>query len=102
MLGGLAIIHISEADAVRDFAAVLEQVRSGSEVVIDGDVAAVAVLVPSSEQSAVPEPEHDAWFRAQIQEALDDRGPGIPADEVEARFALRRAASLAKFNGSAE
>jgi predicted transcriptional regulator len=26
--------------------------------------------------------EHDAWFRAKVQEALDDRRPGIPHDVV--------------------
>lgn len=28
------------------------------------------------------EREHDAWFRQQVQEALDDPRPGIPHDEV--------------------
>lgn len=40
--------------------------------------------------------EHDAWFRAKVQEALDDRRPDIPQDEVEAYFAGRRAAALRK------
>ncbi len=26
--------------------------------------------------------EHDAWFRAQVQKALDDPRPGIPHDAV--------------------
>lgn len=37
---------------------------------------------------------HDAWFRAKVQEALDDPRPGIPEDEVAAHFADRRAAAL--------
>jgi DNA-damage-inducible protein J len=41
-------------------------------------------------------PEHDAWFRAKVQEALDDPRPAIPHDEVEAYFAERRAAALRK------
>jgi antitoxin (DNA-binding transcriptional repressor) of toxin-antitoxin stability system len=98
----MATIHISEADAVRDFAAVLEHVRSGSEVVIEGDGAAVAVLVPPTEPSAASDPEHDAWFRSEIQHALEDERPGHPAEEVEARFAARRAASLRRAQGSAE
>ena len=102
MLGGMAIIHISEADAVRDFAAVLEHVRSGSEVVIEEQGTVVAVLMPPTEPSTAPDPEHDAWFRAQVQEALDDERPGIPGEEVEARFAARRAASLRKIKSSAE
>jgi DNA-damage-inducible protein J len=40
--------------------------------------------------------EHDAWFRARVQEALDDPRPAIPHDEVEAYFAERRAAALRK------
>jgi DNA-damage-inducible protein J len=38
--------------------------------------------------------EHDAWFRAKVQEALDDPRPAIPHEEVEAHFAKRRAAAL--------
>ena len=37
---------------------------------------------------------HDAWFRAKVQEALNDPGTPIPHEEVEARFAKRRAAAL--------
>ncbi len=40
--------------------------------------------------------EHDAWFRAKVQEALDDPRPAIPHQEVEAYFAERRAAALQK------
>jgi DNA-damage-inducible protein J len=39
---------------------------------------------------------HDAWFRAKVREALDDRQPTVPQDEVEAYFASRRAAVLRK------
>ena len=35
--------------------------------------------------------EYDAWFRAKVQEALDDPRPSIPHEEVEAEFAERRA-----------
>ena len=39
--------------------------------------------------------EHDAWFRRQVQAGLDsaDAGRLVPAIEVEARFAARRAAT---------
>ena len=39
--------------------------------------------------------EHDAWFRRQVQAGLDSANAGrlIPAAEVEARFAEKRAAS---------
>src|SRR5271168_2694172 len=98
MLGAMEIIYISEADAVRDFASVLAHVRAGSEVVIEGEGAAVAVLIPPTDAEAVSNPEYDAWFRSQVQEALDDRRPGIPGEEVEARFAERRASSLRRGN----
>lgn len=39
--------------------------------------------------------EHDAWFRRQVQNALDSANAGklIPASEVEAQFAAKRAAT---------
>jgi hypothetical protein len=36
--------------------------------------------------------DYDAWFRAQVQEALDEPGPGIPGERVEAEFAAKRQA----------
>jgi DNA-damage-inducible protein J len=39
---------------------------------------------------------HDAWFRAKVHEALDDPRPPVAQEEVEAHFARRRAAALAK------
>lgn len=40
----MATIHISAADAARDFAGLLARVRSGAEVVIEDGPLAVAVL----------------------------------------------------------
>ena len=39
--------------------------------------------------------EHDAWFRRQVQIGLDSANAGklIPAAEVEAKFAAKRAAT---------
>jgi DNA-damage-inducible protein J len=42
---------------------------------------------------------HDAWFRAKVQEALDDPRPGIPHAEVEARMAKVRADALRREAG---
>ena len=44
---------------------------------------------------------HDAWFRAKVQEALDDTRPAIPRDEIKKHFAARRAAALRKGGGAA-
>ena len=92
----MAVIHISEAEAVRDFAKVLSHVRAGSEVIIDSDLAPIAVLVPSAEMTTTPDAGHDAWFRAMVSQSLNDSRPDSPSDVVEAHFANRRAASLLK------
>lgn len=39
---------------------------------------------------------HDAWFRAQVQEAMNDRRPALAHEKVEARFTKRRAAARRK------
>jgi DNA-damage-inducible protein J len=39
---------------------------------------------------------HDAWFRAKVQQALDDPRPAISHEEVEAHFAKRRSAAARK------
>ena len=42
---------------------------------------------------------HDAWFRAKVQEALDDPRPAVADEVVEAQFAVRRGAALAATKG---
>ena len=42
----MATIHISEAEAARDFAALLARVRAGAEVVIESGAHPVAILQP--------------------------------------------------------
>jgi antitoxin (DNA-binding transcriptional repressor) of toxin-antitoxin stability system len=43
----MAVVRMSEADVVKDIAAVLARVREGVEVVIEQDHRAVAVIKPS-------------------------------------------------------
>lgn len=47
--------------------------------------------------------EYDIWFREQVQIGLESAKSGrlIPAEEVEAEFAERRAASLKRAGGMA-
>ena len=45
--------------------------------------------------------EHDRWFRAQVQKALDDPRPTVPHEEVELYFAENRAAAQRKASGTA-
>lgn len=56
------------------------------------------LLTRTANEGALPfalanDAAHDAWFRAKVQEALNDPRPAIPREEVEARFAKRRAAA---------
>ena len=44
MIKSMATIHISEAEAARDFAALLARVRAGVEVVIEDDTSPAVIL----------------------------------------------------------
>ena len=33
---------------------------------------------------------YDAWFKAQVQQAIDDPRPGVPAEAAREHFAARR------------
>ncbi len=46
----MATIHISEAEAARDFAGVMARVREGVEVIIESDPHAVAVIRPAQKK----------------------------------------------------
>ena len=42
---------------------------------------------------------HDAWFKAKVQEALDDSRPTLSHDEVSQHFKKKRADLLGKSKG---
>jgi hypothetical protein len=44
MIGDMAELHITEAEAARDFTAVLDKVQNGAEVVVERDAQPVAVI----------------------------------------------------------
>ncbi len=48
--------------------------------------------------------DHDAWFRRQVQVGLDSANADnlIPAADVEAKFAAKRAATRRRLESSAE
>lgn len=87
----MATVRISEAEASRDFAAVLARVRAGEEVVIEKDARAVAVVKAAdpprrslSESIALAEahsqelgykPVMDAEFAADLEEIIRKRKP---------------------------
>jgi antitoxin (DNA-binding transcriptional repressor) of toxin-antitoxin stability system len=87
----MATIHISEADAARDFTGLLARVRAGAEVVIESGTHPVAVLRAAdpprrsiSESIALSEarskklgfePVMDADFAADMEEIIRNRKP---------------------------
>jgi antitoxin (DNA-binding transcriptional repressor) of toxin-antitoxin stability system len=87
----MAVTHISEAEAIRDFAALLTRVRGGEEIVIESGTSPVAVLRPAtpprrsiSESIALDmawtkelgyEPVMDAEFAADMEEIIRNRKP---------------------------
>ncbi len=44
MIEGMAQFHMTEAEVSRDFAAVLEKIRQGAEVIVERDAEPVAVI----------------------------------------------------------
>ena len=72
-------------------------VKARASAVLDGIGLTVSdavrmLLTRIADEGTLPltQPEdakaYDLWFRAQVQEALDDPRPGIPHEEVEAQF----------------
>lgn len=60
------------------------------------------LLTRTANEGAVPsgliadDAEYDAWFRAKVQEAIDDPRPRIPDDEVSRQMAELRAELAAR------
>ena len=59
------------------------------------------LLTRTANEGAVPftpvhDAAYDAWFRAKVQEALDDPRPLIPHEEVRRRMEVLRAEAMAK------
>lgn len=90
----MARIHISEAEAARDFAALMARVRAGAEVVIENGTLAVAVIhspVPARrsigecialarkhEEETGEVPVLDADFASDVEEIVRNRKPWSP------------------------
>ena len=86
------LIHMSDAEAAKDFASLLARVRAGAEVVIEHDARPVAVVRSAeaprgqllSESIALAEahakelgyePTMDADFAADLREIINSRKP---------------------------
>lgn len=90
----MATIHISEAEAARDFAALLARVRAGEEVVIESDTHPAAVLraaepprrsisecialAKKHEEETGETPVLDPDFAADMEEIVRNRKPWNP------------------------
>ena len=88
------VIHISEAEAASDFAALMARVRPGAEVVIKSGERAVAVLhaaepvrrsisecialAKAHEEETGKAPVLDAEFAEDVEEILSHRRPWNP------------------------
>jgi len=68
--------------------------RSGAQLLRDF----MREFVQQQEEAA----EHDAWFRRQVQNGLDSANNGnlVPAADVEAKFAARRASTRRRLKTS--
>jgi antitoxin (DNA-binding transcriptional repressor) of toxin-antitoxin stability system len=87
-------LHISEADAVRDLAAILKRVLAGAEVVIERDAQPVAIIraaapvrrtisdciapAEAHEKEAGEAPVLDPDFAADVEEIVRNRKPWNP------------------------
>ena len=77
-------------------------VKNRASAVLDGMGLSVSdavriLLTRIAKEGALPfelindQEAYDAWFRAKVQEALDDPRPRIPNEEVQREFAQRKA-----------
>jgi len=83
-----------------------QSVKDRASVVLEGIGLTISdavriLLTRTANEGALPfaladSAAHDAWFRAKVQEALDDLRPAIPHEKVESHFAERRAGALRK------
>jgi len=94
MITGMDPLHISEADAVRDLAAILQRVQAGMEVVIERDAQPLAVIraaaparrtiseciamAEAHEKEAVESPVLDPDFAVDVEEIVRNRTPWNP------------------------
>jgi antitoxin (DNA-binding transcriptional repressor) of toxin-antitoxin stability system len=97
----MSVLHLSEAELIRDPAAKLTHVRAGVEVIIEDDAAPLARVVPTELDHATADPHYDAWFVAQVDAALADTREPIASEKVEAYLAERRRHSDLKLLGMA-
>jgi antitoxin (DNA-binding transcriptional repressor) of toxin-antitoxin stability system len=96
MIAGMdsRVLHVNEADAVRDLASILKRVQAGAEVVIERDAQPLAIiraaapmrrtiseciaLAEAHEKETGQAPVLDPDFAADIQQIVRNRKPWNP------------------------
>ena len=78
----MAAIHIPEAEAARDFAAVMAHVEEGSEVVIERDGQPIAVFSPTANRPTTPLSESLARAKAHGSTVTPDGDFGRDLEDV--------------------
>jgi antitoxin (DNA-binding transcriptional repressor) of toxin-antitoxin stability system len=71
------VLHVSEADAVRDMASILQRVRAGSEVVIERDAQPFAVVRAAA---PVRGTISECIALAKVHEEQDGQAPTLDSD----------------------
>lgn len=82
MIGGMAVVHITEGELAQSLGLILDRVQSGAEVIIERNAQPVAILRSTQAQrrklsqimSALPEnsvARLDVDFAADVQEFID-------------------------------
>lgn len=81
MIGGMAVVHMSENDVVKDIVAVLARVRQGSEIIIEQGSRPVAVIKPAQPAGRMI---------SEVIAALEANGANAVLDEDFARDVAAR------------
>jgi antitoxin (DNA-binding transcriptional repressor) of toxin-antitoxin stability system len=76
MIEEMDVLHLSEAEVVKNIAAVLEKVRKGSEVVVEQDHRPIAVIKP---------PKPSGRMISEVVADLKSRGSDAVIDDAFAR-----------------
>ena len=90
-----ALVQVRIDPAIRDKASEV-LARSGLTV---SDLVRI-LLTRTANDNAIPsglvaeDPEYDAWFRAQVQKAIDDTRPRVSSEEAERRMGKLKAKIL--------
>ena len=95
MIEMMKVLHISEAELIRDVRAILERVQTGTEIIIERDAQPVAVLraanpvrrtiseciaiAKAHEEETGLSPTLDADFATDVAEIIQGRKPWNPA-----------------------